>query len=141
MLAAVACSAPAVYAQSGKSAVSTSAAIALYTGPDRLQRLIEGAKKEGEVSVYNSAPVDDMKVFAAAFEKKYGVKVNYVRGDSVELAVRLMNEGKAGRVVADVPESPTRVSALRLPHADAQDVVLWGITYRLLDRLQHAARE
>ena len=44
-------------------------------------------------------------------------------------------------VVADVPESPTRVSALRLPHADAQDVVLWGITYRLLDRLQHAARE
>ena len=38
-------------------------------------------------------------------------------------------------VVADVAEAPTRVSAWRLPHADAADVVLWGITYRLLDRL------
>ena len=42
-------------------------------------------------------------------------------------------------VAADVPESPTRVSAYRLPHAEAQDVVLWGITYRLLDRLLRAA--
>lgn len=38
-------------------------------------------------------------------------------------------------VSAEVPEAPTRVSAWRLPHADARDVVLWGITYRLLDRL------
>ena len=41
-------------------------------------------------------------------------------------------------VAADVPESPTRVSAYRLPHPEAQDVVLWGITYRLLDRLFRA---
>ena len=38
-------------------------------------------------------------------------------------------------VSAEVPEAPTRVSAYRLPHPEAQDVVLWGITYRLLDRL------
>ena len=38
-------------------------------------------------------------------------------------------------VSAEVPEAPTRVSAWRLPHDDAADVVLWGITYRLLDRL------
>lgn len=38
-------------------------------------------------------------------------------------------------VSAEVPEAPTLVSAWRLPHADAGDVVLWGITYRLLDRL------
>ena len=38
-------------------------------------------------------------------------------------------------VSAEVPEAPTRVSAFRLPHADAADVVVWGITYRLLDRL------
>ncbi|MGI9117394.1 MAG: NUDIX hydrolase [Gaiellales bacterium] len=41
-------------------------------------------------------------------------------------------------VSAEVPEAPTRVSAYRLPHAEAQDVVLWGITYRLLDRLFRA---
>lgn len=38
-------------------------------------------------------------------------------------------------VSAEVAEAPTRVSAWRLPHDDAADVVLWGITYRLLDRL------
>ena len=38
-------------------------------------------------------------------------------------------------VSAEVPEAPTAVTAWRLPHADAADVVLWGITYRLLDRL------
>lgn len=38
-------------------------------------------------------------------------------------------------VSAEVPEAPTRVSAWRLPHEDAADVVVWGITYRLLDRL------
>lgn len=38
-------------------------------------------------------------------------------------------------VSAEVPEAPTLVSAWRLPHDDAADVVLWGITYRLLDRL------
>ncbi len=38
-------------------------------------------------------------------------------------------------VSAEVPEAPTLVSAWRLPHEDAADVVLWGITYRLLDRL------
>ena len=38
-------------------------------------------------------------------------------------------------VSAEVAEAPTRVSAYRLPYADAADVVVWGITYRLLDRL------
>lgn len=38
-------------------------------------------------------------------------------------------------VSAEVAGAPTRVSAFQLPHAEAQDVVLWGITYRLLDRL------
>jgi hypothetical protein len=43
-------------------------------------------------------------------------------------------------ISAEVPEAPTRVSAYRLPHAEAQDVVLWGITYRLLDRLFRVAQ-
>ena len=85
--------------------VSTSAAIATYQGPDRLQRLIEGAKKEGEVSVYNSAPVDDMKVFAAAFEKKYGVKVKVWRASSENIVQRAVTEARAGRFEMDVAET------------------------------------
>ena len=36
---------------------------------------------------------------------------------------------------ARVAEMPEPVPAFRLPHADAQDVVLWGFTYRLLGQL------
>lgn len=87
------------------AAAAGSAAIASYTGPDRLQRLIEGAKKEGEVSVYNSAPVDDMKIFAEAFEKKYGVKVKVWRASSENIVQRAVTEARAGRFDMDVAET------------------------------------
>ena len=31
-----------------------------YAGPDRAQRIVEGAKKEGTVTLYSSATVADM---------------------------------------------------------------------------------
>ena len=83
----------------------TPAAIAAYQGADRTQRLIEGAKKEGEVSVYNSAPVDDMKVFAEAFEKKYGIKVKVWRASSESIVQRAVAEARAGRFDVDIFET------------------------------------
>jgi iron(III) transport system substrate-binding protein len=79
--------------------------VASYTGPDRQQRLVEGAKKEGSVMVYNSAPVDDMKVFAAAFEKKYGVQVRVWRSTSEAIVQRAVQEAKAGRLELDIAET------------------------------------
>ena len=93
------------FAQGKPAPVSTTAGLAAYTGPDRLQRLIEGAKKEGEVSVYNSAPVDDMRVFAAAFEKKYGIKVKVWRASSENIVQRAVTEARAGRFDVDVAET------------------------------------
>jgi iron(III) transport system substrate-binding protein len=81
------------------------AEVAAYTGPDRQQRLVEGAKKEGFVSVYNSAPPDDMRVFAAAFEKKYGVQVRVWRASSESIVQRAVAEAKAGRSDLDVAET------------------------------------
>jgi iron(III) transport system substrate-binding protein len=86
-------------------APATVAEIASYQGPDRLQRLIEGAKKEGFVSVYNSAPVDDMTVFAGAFEKKYGVKVRVWRASSENILQRSVTEARAGRFELDIAET------------------------------------
>jgi hypothetical protein len=54
---------------------STTADIAANAGPDRTETLIAGAKKEGTVTLYTSANVEDMAVVTSAFEKKYGVKV------------------------------------------------------------------
>ncbi len=50
--------------------------LALDGRPDRLQRLVAGAKKEGALTLYTSIPEKDMAVLAADFDKRYGVKVN-----------------------------------------------------------------
>ena len=47
-----------------------------YDGPDRLERLVNAAKKERELSLYTSAQADDIGAVAKAFEQKYGVKVS-----------------------------------------------------------------
>ena len=87
-------------AQTGGNA--DAAKIALYQGADRAQRLVQGAKKEREVTVYTSAPVDDYSALAAAFQKKYGIKVRIWRASSEKVLQRGVTEAKAGRNEADL---------------------------------------
>src|SRR3954470_18365078 len=54
--------------------------VAGYQGADRASRLLEGAKREGEITVYSSMPVEDNTAVIGAFEKKYGLKVKVWRG-------------------------------------------------------------
>jgi iron(III) transport system substrate-binding protein len=95
---------PSVYAQA-KSAPPTVADIALYQGADRSQRLAEGAKKEGVVTVYTSATVEDMAVLSIAFEKKHGIKVNVWRASSEGIVQRGVAEMRGGRNEADIFET------------------------------------
>jgi iron(III) transport system substrate-binding protein len=90
---------------SAQGGASSTADIAAYAGPDRAERLIAGAKKEGTVTVYTSANVDDMAVVTSAFEKKYGVKVRVWRGSSETLVQRSVTEARGGRYDADVFET------------------------------------
>ena len=65
--------------------------------------LIEAAKKEGSVNWYTVQTIPQIvQPLVAGFEKKYGMKVNYIRANSSEVILRVMNEAKAGRVQADV---------------------------------------
>jgi iron(III) transport system substrate-binding protein len=82
-----------------------SAEVASYQGADRQQRLIEGAKKEGELTIYSSAPVDDMAVLIGAFEKKYGIKVKLWRAGSEKVLQRAVAEARANRFDVDVIET------------------------------------
>ena len=50
------------------------AAIASLSGPDRVKKLMEGARKEGSLNIYTSMPVDDAAALTSAFEQRYGVK-------------------------------------------------------------------
>jgi ABC-type Fe3+ transport system substrate-binding protein len=67
------------------------------------QALIDAAKKEGRVIWYTSLIVDQFaRPAAAAFEKKYGIGVDYSRADINDIALRISTEGKAGQVHADI---------------------------------------
>jgi iron(III) transport system substrate-binding protein len=83
----------------------TIADIANYSGPDRTQRLIDGAKREGVVSLYSSAVIDDTNAITGAFEKKYGVKVQLWRGSSEDILRRAVTEHRGGRYDVDVAET------------------------------------
>jgi iron(III) transport system substrate-binding protein len=89
-------------AQSGPSSL---AEIAAYSGPDRMARLIAGAKKEGEVDVYTSETIDDVAALDAAFQKKYGVRLNLWRGSANDILQRTVLEARGGRFAVDAIET------------------------------------
>ena len=73
--------------------------------PERERRLAEGAKREGEVSVYTSLVPEDMAAVAAAFEKKYGVKAKAWRASSEKVLQRVVTEARSSRFDVDVIET------------------------------------
>ncbi len=80
--------------------------IASYMGVDRQAKLLEGAKKEGGLTLYSSATTEDMNEHIKAFETKYpGVKVKFWRGDSEGILRRAVTEAKGGRFDFDIIET------------------------------------
>jgi len=79
-----------------------SASVADTYQPD--PKLLEAARKEGEVILYTTHIVDQIvRPLIRAFQGYApGVQVKYVRADGLALVVRLTNEGRAGRVQSDV---------------------------------------
>ena len=84
---------------------ATAADVAAYDAPDRMQKLVEGAKKEGELNIYTSAQGDDMGALVSAFEKKYGVKVSVWRSSSEKVLQRAVTEARANRATMDIAET------------------------------------
>src|SRR3989454_12029711 len=97
--------------------------LALDGRPDRLQRLVAGAKKEGALTLYTSIPEKDVAVLAADFDRRYGVKVNVWRASSVKGLQRAAAEARANRWDFDS-------AAVSSPEKDAMH---WG-------RLLHEVR-
>ena len=84
---------------------TTTAEMALYEGPDRLQQLVEGAKREGQLTIYTSAQTNDLGPVVEAFEKKYGIKASVWRAGSEAVLNRAIQESRAGRFTVDVVET------------------------------------
>lgn len=77
--------------------------LALSQSADRIERLVELAKKEGELSVYHVYP--GLPVVMAAFTKKYGIKVKPWRSGSEAVLQRLSAESRGGRFELDVVQN------------------------------------
>ena len=95
-LSLLAITGPAAYAQSD---------IATYQGADRSQKVLEGAKKEGTLTIYSSATVDDMTALTTAFTKKYAIKTLVWRASSENIIQRAATEARGGRFDVDVFET------------------------------------
>jgi ABC-type Fe3+ transport system substrate-binding protein len=65
---------------------------------------IDAAKKDGKVIVYGAQVPQAMKPLHAAFEKKYGISVEYWRGSSTQVSERALTEWRAGKPGFDVVE-------------------------------------
>jgi iron(III) transport system substrate-binding protein len=76
--------------------------LATYTGADREQVMLKGAQSEGTLNVYTSLAVPDITEMAAAFEKKYGIKVKYWRAAQDVILSRVMSEAHSGHPTVDV---------------------------------------
>ena len=80
--------------------------LARYTGADREQVLYAGAKAEGKLMWYTSLAGGSYKEMMKLFETKYpGIQIDAFRAGGSDLVVRIGEEYKAGRYIADAIET------------------------------------
>jgi ABC-type Fe3+ transport system substrate-binding protein len=105
----------------------------MYRGADREQRILDGAHKEGQVTIYSSMIVDQALLpLVKGFEAKYPfVKAQYVRDDPPQQLQKVMAEARAGRMVVDVLES----TGLEVPIRNANiDQPFWSPEIEAYDK-------
>ena len=72
-----------------------------YDRPDRTERLIAAAKKEGSFTLYTTFAEKDIPTLIQPFEKKYGIKVNVWRAGTDKILQRTLAENAAKRYEVD----------------------------------------
>ncbi len=71
--------------------------LAVYEGPDRMQRIVAAARQEGALTLYTSIAEKDLPTLIGPFEKKYGIKVKVWRASTVKVLQRTITEAAAKR--------------------------------------------
>ena len=92
---------------SAAAQAQSTAPIALYDGPDRQAKLVEGANREGSLTLYATTPIEYLRVIITGFESKYGVKVNLWRTRSENVLQRIVSESRGNKPAFDVVECIT----------------------------------
>jgi iron(III) transport system substrate-binding protein len=73
-----------------------------YAGPDRMQRIVAAAKKEGSLTMYTTFAEKDQPALIGPFEAKYGVKVNIWRAGTDKVLQRTLAEAAARKYNVDL---------------------------------------
>ncbi len=76
--------------------------LATYEGPDRMERIIAAAKKEGTLTLYTTIAEKDLPVLIKPFEAKYGIKVVVWRAGTDKVLQRTLAEAAAKRYDVDL---------------------------------------
>ena len=86
------------------SSAATVEEVALMKSANREKLLIEGAKKEGKLTLYTGLIVDQVvRPVKDAFEKEYPfIQLEFFRGNAERLAQRMLAEYQAKRYEVDV---------------------------------------
>lgn len=92
------------------------------TGADREKALYRGARKEGSVTWYTGLIPDQVVVpMKKAFEAKYpGIKLEYYRAGSSEIATKMLTEARARSAQSDVWDGAHAAEALKSARASVK---------------------
>ena len=84
-------------------------------------KVVDAAKKEGKVVMYSGAVgTPTTPKIAAAFEARYGIRVEVLEARASELRERIRTEQAAGRVLGDVSHNGSTTTALQLAEGTFQ---------------------
>ncbi len=96
---------PAFALAQGRDNAAANREIYLYRGADRDKRMVEAARREGQVVIYTSLNLKDSVPITEAFEKKYPVRTQLWRSSSEKVLQRAVTEARAGRFACDIVET------------------------------------
>lgn len=89
-------------------AAAQTASLMLYDGPDRTEKLVAAATKEGTLTLYTAFRPQDLPAIIEPFEKKYGIKVKAWRSGSNNVTQRVLTEAAGKRFEADAIMMPAQ---------------------------------
>jgi iron(III) transport system substrate-binding protein len=73
-----------------------------YSGPDRMEKIVAAAKKEGSLTMYTTFAEKDQPKLIKPFEARYEVKVNIWRAGTDKVLQRTLAEAAAKKYDVDV---------------------------------------
>ncbi|MBF8266163.1 MAG: Ferric transporter ATP-binding subunit [Dehalococcoidia bacterium] len=97
------------------AATPSPAAPAVTKETSNWDKVVDAAKKEGEVTIYSFNYTGDIgTALALAFKNKFGITLNIITGRGAEFAERIKTEKRVGQMVGDVTEgSITNILTLK----------------------------